>query len=46
MKEHFTVKVKMKDHSLPQRLLYTELSLGKRSQGGQKKCFKDTLKSP
>ena len=34
----------MKDHSLPKKLLNGELSQSKCSQGGQKKCFKDTLK--
>ena len=34
----------MKDHRLPKNLLYGELFQGKRSQGGQKKHFKDTLK--
>ena len=36
--------VRMKDYHLPRKLLYGELSQGKRSQGGQKKRFKDTLK--
>ena len=36
--------VRMPDHRLPKRLLYGELQHGKRSQGGQKKRFKDTLK--
>ena len=36
--------IRMKDHRLPKKLLYDELSWGKRSQGGQKKRFKDTLK--
>ena len=34
----------MSDHQLPKRLFYGELQDGKRSQGGQKKCFKDNLK--
>ena len=34
----------MKDHCLSKKLLYIELSQGKRSQEGQKKHFKDTLK--
>ena len=36
--------VRMKDHRLPKKLLYGELSQGKCSQGGQKKRFKDSLK--
>ena len=36
--------VRVKDHCLLKKLLFCELSQGKRSQGGQKKCFKDTLK--
>ena len=32
------------DHHLPKKLLYGELSQAKCSKGGQKKCFKDTLK--
>lgn len=35
----------MPDHRLPKGLFYGELQQGKRSQGGQKKCFKDTLKA-
>ena len=34
--------VLMKNHYLPMKLLYGELSQGKRSHGGQKKLFKDT----
>ena len=34
----------MKDHCLPKKLLNSELSQGKFSQRGQRKCFKDTLK--
>ena len=34
----------MKDHLFPKKLLYGELSQGKRDQGGQKKHFKDTPK--
>ena len=34
----------MKDHRLPKKLLYGELSQIKRSQGGQEKRFKDTVK--
>jgi len=37
--------VRMPDHRLPKILFYGELQLGKRSQGGQKKRFKDTLKT-
>ena len=36
--------VRMPDERLPKRLLYGELCAGKRSRGGQKKRFKDTLK--
>ena len=34
----------MPDHWLPERLFYGELQQGKCSLGGQKKCYKDTLK--
>jgi hypothetical protein len=37
--------VRMPDHRMPKILLYSEIQSGKRSQGGQKKRFKDTLKS-
>jgi hypothetical protein len=37
--------VRMPDHRLPKKLLYGELQAGKRSQGGQKKRYKDTLKA-
>ena len=37
--------VRMPDHRLPKILLYGELEKGKRSQGGQKKCYKDQLKT-
>ena len=37
--------VRMPDHRLPKQLLYGELQHGKRTQGGQRKRFKDTLKS-
>ncbi|XP_019645840.1 PREDICTED: protocadherin Fat 4-like [Branchiostoma belcheri] len=37
--------VRMPDTRLPKRLLYSELVEGKRSVGGQKKRFKDTLKT-
>ena len=36
--------VRMPDERLPKQLLYGELCAGKRSRGGQKKRFKDTLK--
>ena len=35
----------MPDHRLPKILLYGELEKGKRSQGGQKKRYKDLLKT-
>nr|XP_027216627.1 uncharacterized protein LOC113809286 [Penaeus vannamei] len=35
--------VRMPDHRLPKRLLSGELQQGKRSNGGQKRRFKDTL---
>ncbi|KAJ1162675.1 hypothetical protein NDU88_003142 [Pleurodeles waltl] len=34
----------MPDIQRPKRLFYGELAEGKRTQAGQKKCFKDTLK--
>ncbi|XP_055869511.1 uncharacterized protein LOC129923269 [Biomphalaria glabrata] len=34
---------RMEDHRIPKRLLYGQLSKGKRSQGGQRKRFRDTL---
>ena len=37
--------VRMPDTRLPKRLFYGELAEGKRSQGGQKKRYKDTLKA-
>ena len=37
--------VRMPDTRLPKKLFYGELAEGKRSQGGQKKRFKDTLKA-
>ena len=37
--------VRMPDHRLPKIIFYGELQKGKRSLGGQKKRFKDTLKS-
>ena len=36
---------RMADCRIPKRLFYGELHSGKRSQGGQKKRFKDTLKN-
>ena len=35
---------RMPDERLPKKVLYGELQEGKRSQGGQKKRYKDTLK--
>src|SRR6266516_3658026 len=35
--------VRMADDRIPKQLLYGELAQGKRSQGEQKKRFKDTL---
>ena len=37
--------VRMPDHRIPKRLFYGELQLGKRTKGGQRKRFKDSLKS-
>ena len=34
----------MPDKRLPKKDIYKELQEGKRSQGGQKKCYKDTLR--
>lgn len=36
--------VRMPNHRLPKQILYAELENGKRSQGGQRKRFKDCLK--
>lgn len=36
---------RMSDERIPKKLLFGELQQGKRSQGGQKKRFKDTLKA-
>ena len=36
---------RMSDERLPTKVLYGELQEGKRSQGGQKKRYKDTLKA-
>ena len=35
----------MPDERLPRKILYGKLQDGKRSHGGQKKKYKDTLKS-
>ena len=35
----------MPDEGLPKKVLNGELQVGKRSQGGQKKRYKDTLKA-
>ena len=37
--------VRMPDHRIMKRLLYGELQQGKRIKGGQRKRFKDSLKS-
>ena len=36
---------RMPDELIPKQLLFSELADSKRSVGGQKKCFKDTLKA-
>ena len=36
---------RMPDERLPKKILYGELHVGKRSHGGQKKRYKDTLKA-
>ena len=36
---------RMPDKRLPKKILYGELQIGKRSNGGQKKRYKDTLKA-
>ena len=36
---------RMPDEELPKKILYGELQVGKRSHGGQKKRYKDTLKA-
>ena len=35
----------MPEERLPKKILYGELEMGKRSHGGQKKQYKDTLKA-
>ena len=35
----------MPEECLPKKILYGELEMGKRSHGGQKKRYKDTLKA-
>ena len=35
----------MPDEGLPKKILHGELQIGKRSRGGQKKRYKDTLKA-
>ena len=37
--------IRMPDERLPKKVFYGEFQEGKRSQGGQKKRYKDTLKS-
>ena len=37
--------IRMPDERLPKKFFYGELQDGKRSQGGQKKRYKDTLKT-
>jgi hypothetical protein len=37
--------VRMPDHRMPKIIFYSEMLYGKRSRGGQKRRFKDTLKS-
>ena len=38
------IRIRMPDVRLPKKVFYGELQEGKRSQGGQKKRYKDTLK--
>ena len=40
-----TVNLDKPDERLPKKVLYGELQVGKRSHGGQKKRYKDTLKA-
>ena len=37
--------IRMPDERLPKKILYGELQVGKRSHGGQKRRYKDTLKA-
>ena len=37
--------IRMPDERMPKQLLFGELSAGRRSHGGQKKHYKDTLKA-
>ena len=37
--------IRMPDERLPKKILYGELQVGKRSHGGQKKRYEDTLKA-
>ena len=37
--------MRMPDERLPKKVFFGELQEGKRSQGGQKKCYKATLKA-
>ena len=37
--------IRIHDERLPKKVFYGELQEGKRSQGGQKKGYKDTLKA-
>ena len=37
---------RMPDEHLPKKIAYGELQVGKRSHGGQKKRYKDTLEAP
>ena len=42
----WTVHVtRMPEERLPKKILYGKLQVGKRSHGGQKKRYKDTLKA-
>ena len=36
----------MHEERFPKKILYGELEMGKRSHGGQKKRYRDTLKAP